>query len=116
MPRWIWLTPLSLLVLIGAAQGFRLGWIAAHLTESEAIAAYADRYVRTAGAGAAPGDCVARPGGSVWLVITCRNGDRGWEYRVNRFGGLVGVSVPARHEPRAHTNGRQADAVQAQQL
>ncbi|MEC3860018.1 hypothetical protein VK792_01860 [Mesobacterium sp. TK19101] len=116
MPRWIWFAPLSLIVLIGAAQGFRLGWIAAHLTESDAIAAYADRYVRAAGPGAAPDDCVAHPGASVWLVITCRNGERVWEYRVNRFGGLVGGHAPDPHEPRAQAKGRQADAVQVQQL
>ncbi len=94
MPRWLWFLPLGLLVLFGALQAFRLGWIAANLTESETIAAYAARYANQEGAGVENWDCLARPGETVWLVIRCGTPGAFWEYRVNRFGGLVGLSPP----------------------
>lgn len=94
MPRWLWFLPLGLIVLVGSLMAFRLGWIAAHLTESDAIAAYATRYMKAAGPNARPDDCVAVPGQTKWLVVRCVNNGSVWEYHVNRFGGLVGETVP----------------------
>ncbi|MBV7393540.1 hypothetical protein [Mameliella sediminis] len=82
----LWL-PLAALVLFGAIQAFRAGWIVAHLSESAAIETYAARYMQETGAPAA--DCTAVPGEKVWLVIRCGTGEDRRIYRVNRFGGLV---------------------------
>lgn len=96
MPRWaIWL-PVAALTLVGAVYAFRLGWIAARLTETDVIVTYAARYLSEAGAGAQATDCTAAPGQrrSVWIVVTCRtDGGRVYRYPVNRFGGLV-ASAP----------------------
>ncbi|WGW02546.1 hypothetical protein [Tropicibacter oceani] len=95
MPRWLWFLPVALVVLLGALMAFRLGWIAANLTESEAIAAYAARFAAQEGAGVENWDCLGRPGEAVWLVIRCGTAARYWEYQVNRFGGLVGIIGPS---------------------
>jgi hypothetical protein len=86
MPRWVWFVPLGVVVSAGALQAFRLGWIAANMTETAAIEAYAARYVQQTGDPAA--HCSARPGADVWLVVRCGQGRSAWEYHVNRFGGL----------------------------
>lgn len=86
MPRWVWFLPLGVVVSAGALQAFRLGWIAANMTETAAIEAYAARYVQQTGAPAA--HCSARPGEKVWLIVRCGLGDTAREYHVNRFGGL----------------------------
>lgn len=94
MPRWLWWAPVGVLVLCGTLVSFRLGWIDANLTETEAIQAYANRYVTEAGPGAKRSDCWARPGETVWLVVRCGQPGAYWEYRVNRFGGLQKLSKP----------------------
>ena len=94
MPRWLWYLPLGLILAFGALYAFRLGWIAANMTETAAIEAYAARYLSEAGPDAAVTDCTARPGGTVWLVIRCGRDGTVREYRVNRFGGLVGQDPP----------------------
>lgn len=99
-PRWAFFLPLGAVVFLGALYAFRLGWIAAYITETAAIEAYAARYLSETGARAA--DCSAVPGERVWLVIRCGSGKDGRIYRVNRFGGLTGTgpaSDPDR-EPR----------------
>ena len=89
MPRWAWFLPLGALVCVGGLLGYRYGWIAANMTETAAIEAYAARYMEETGAPAA--ECSATPGEDVWLVVRCGSGAQGRVYRVNRFGGLVGV-------------------------
>lgn len=95
MPRWVWFLPVGGLVLLSAIIGFRLGWLDVHLDESTAIEAYAKRYMRDSGAPAA--DCTGIPGQEVWLVVRC---GAGWEYHVNRFGGLKHVFRPGEHGDR----------------
>ncbi|MGR3423412.1 MULTISPECIES: hypothetical protein [unclassified Sagittula] len=91
-PRWVMWLPLGVLVTCGALLAFRYGWIDANLTESAAIEAYGRRYMREAGAPAA--DCTGVPGQGVWLVVRCGPEAARWEYRVNRFGGLVEITRP----------------------
>lgn len=87
MPRWLWWSPLAVLLLLTALLGYRQGWLAANLTESGAIETYAARYMQETGA--AQADCTAVPGAQVWLVIRCGTGQDRRIYRVNRFGRLV---------------------------
>ncbi|MBP0481926.1 hypothetical protein [Sagittula salina] len=87
MPRWLWWVLLGLFVLVGALIAFRLGFIDAHLTESDAIAHYAGRYAEQTGG--AVGDCTAAPGGATWLVLRCERDGVVRVYGINRFGGLV---------------------------
>jgi hypothetical protein len=87
--RWL---PLGVLTFCGALLAFRLGWIDANLTETQAIEAYAARYMRDSGAPAA--DCVGVAGRDVWLRVICGPPGARWVYQVNRFGGLVGVETP----------------------
>ena len=94
MRSWLWWVPLGALVVLGAAQAFRLGWIAAHLTETDAIAVYAARYVAQAGPAARETDCVAMPGQDVWLVLRCGRDGKYRGYWINRFGGLEREAGP----------------------
>ncbi|GAA4223657.1 hypothetical protein GGQ68_004585 [Sagittula marina] len=87
MPRWMWWVLLGLFVLVGALMFFRLGFIDAHLTESDAIAHYAERYARQSGG--LVSDCTATPGETTWLHLRCVRGIEVREYGINRFGGLV---------------------------
>ncbi|MCC1492287.1 hypothetical protein [Cognatishimia sp. F0-27] len=100
MPRWVWWTPVALLVVATALLGFRWGWIAATITETDVINAYAQRYLEDrardgTGAGASVGDCVAYPGEErgVWLVVSCgptpRDLSRHYAYYVNGIGQMV---------------------------
>lgn len=91
MPRWAWFLPLGVLVIGGGLLGFRYGWIVANMTETDAIEAYAARWMAQTGAPAA--DCTGVPGRDVWLVIRCGTGQDRVIYRVNRFGGLVPGTV-----------------------
>ncbi|MBS0124270.1 hypothetical protein [Thetidibacter halocola] len=91
MSRWLWFLPLAALTLVGALLAFRYGWVAANLSETAAIETYAARYMDETGSPAA--DCTAVPGNRVWLVIRCGSGQDRIVYRVNRFGGLVDVTV-----------------------
>jgi hypothetical protein len=90
MPRWFWFVPFGLLTLAGALYAFRLGWIAATITETDVINAYALEYLQTAGPDARATDCVARPGAQrgVWLVVSCGEAPR-YDYPVDRFGRLI---------------------------
>ncbi|MFK7743446.1 MAG: hypothetical protein AB8B47_00220 [Roseobacter sp.] len=96
MPRWVWFAPFGLLVVVLAAWGFRLGWIAATISETDVIEGYTVRYLETFGAVARATDCVGRPGESdaVWIVVTCaaQDGQR-IEYPVDRFGRLLNVDL-----------------------
>ncbi|MFW2541722.1 hypothetical protein ACN2XU_03690 [Primorskyibacter sp. 2E107] len=94
MPRWLWFLPLGLIVLLGALQAFRLGWIAANMTQTAAIEAYAARFGVKEGAGLTGWNCVGTPGEDTWLVVRCGVPGREWKYRVNRFGGLTGIVPP----------------------
>ena len=104
MPRWLWFMPLAVITVIAGVWGFRLGWIAATLTETEVITRYAQRYLedraRDDAAGTASiADCVAYPGEApgIWLVVSCtpRPAVAGrYEYVVNRFGGLEHARGP----------------------
>lgn len=98
MPRWVWFAPFGALVLALGIWGFRLGWIAATLTETDVILAYTARYLETQGANAEPTDCSARPGrdASVWVLVTCvaQDGAR-YVYPVDRFGRLLEMKPDA---------------------
>ncbi len=96
MPRWALFLPVGLLTLVLALLFFRLGWIAANLTETDVINTYAARYLQEAGPGARVSDCVARPGqgAAVWIVVSCEGTAGRYSYHVNRFGGLRHVSGP----------------------
>ncbi|WP_300031338.1 hypothetical protein [uncultured Roseobacter sp.] len=92
MPRWIWFAPLTCLVLALAGWGFRMGWIAATITETDVIGTFAAEYLRLAGPEARATDCSARPGirGGVWITVICAS-PQGQTYRwaADRFGRLI---------------------------
>jgi hypothetical protein len=88
MPRWLWWTPVGLLVLGAAVLGYRQGWLVANMTETDAIQRMAALYVQEAGAEARVSDCWAQPAEGVWLVVRCARDGARWEYHVNRLGGL----------------------------
>ena len=92
MPRWLWFTPLAVLLLATAVLGYRHGWRVANLTESDAIEAWAARYMEETGAEQA--DCTAVPGQNVWLVIRCGTGQDRRVYRLDRFGRLLRPADP----------------------
>ncbi|NNE53645.1 MAG: hypothetical protein HKN30_14740 [Sulfitobacter sp.] len=106
MPRWLWWTPLALLVLGFALVGLRYGWIAATITETDVINRYAARYIKERGGDAALADCVAYPGqagSGIWLVVRCTpDAGEPATYRVNRLGGLEqgAARPPAPQEPQ----------------
>ncbi|WP_425098454.1 hypothetical protein [Tropicibacter sp. S64] len=81
-------------VVLGALQAFRLGWIAANLTETEAIEAYSSRFAAKEGRGLTGWTCFGEPGLDVWLIVRCGLPGQMWHYEVNRFGGLVGIVPP----------------------
>lgn len=95
--RAFWWVPLCAATVALAAVGLRYGWIAARVTETDVITHYARKYVSDHGAGAAPTDCVARPGrGWVWIELSCApQAVLGiYVYRVNRFGRLIDAQRP----------------------
>ena len=94
--------PFGALVLALGIWGFRLGWIAATLTETDVILSYTARYLEKQGADAKATDCSARPGRdkAVWILVTCvaPDGTR-HDFPVDRFGRLLEVAPdPARPE------------------
>lgn len=92
MPRWLWFAPLALLMVLSSIWAFRLGWIAATITETDVITAYSARYLQEYGPAAKATDCTARPGRArgVWIVVTCVGAQTGHnEYAVDRLGRLV---------------------------
>lgn len=97
MPRWIWFTPLVLLILALAAWAFRLGWIAATITETDVINIYAHRYLAEAGAVARLTDCTALPGdqSGVWIIVRCIGPDGRYDYPISRFGRLLALPESA---------------------
>lgn len=116
--RWIWFIPLSALVLWTAWLGIRWGIIAASITESDVIDAYAQRYLEDRArdgsrVGASLSDCVAYPGEEkgTWLVISCGpspyDASLHYEYYVDRLGQLRysggpyqwGATPPSRQVP-----------------
>lgn len=100
MPLWtIYLSLAGVVAVIGLIA-FREGWIMAHLTETDAIEAYADRYVAEAGPKARRTDCVAKPGASVWLEIRCEGLVGRYLYHVTRWGGLQRLDIPDAARPR----------------
>ncbi|MGP6085543.1 hypothetical protein [Antarctobacter jejuensis] len=108
MPRWLWWMPLVGIVTLMALHFFRLGWIAANLTETDVIEAYAQQYLKDrardgTAEGARRSDCVAYPGedAGIWLHVLCGPpGDpsRQYEYEVDRLGQFVRGLSP-------HSNG-----------
>lgn len=87
MPRWWIFAPLGGFVGLIALVALLYGKDIAALSESEVINRYAERYVVESGnPNAQITDCLAVPGqGQVWLTVRCA----GYDYDVNRFGGLV---------------------------
>ena len=96
MPRWLWWAPLILLTAVAGLLVFRMGYVTAHLTETDIITHFAERYVAEGPEGAKMTDCVARPGTSekVWLVVHCGGPAHGVQYRVDRFGRLLRDVAP----------------------
>ncbi len=92
MPRWVWFAPFALIVVALGLWSFRMGMVAASLTETEVIETYAGLYVDTHGGSARPADCMATPGQhpQVWIVVSCtsRDGAR-FDYPVDTFGRLL---------------------------
>ena len=103
MPRWIWFTPLGVLVAAIAVWGFRLGWIAATISETDVIEVWTEQYV-AGQAGGRHSDCSAQPGRQepIWILITCIHKDgRRFDYPVDRIGRLVPAPVGKTGEPQA---------------
>ncbi|WP_299826920.1 hypothetical protein [uncultured Roseobacter sp.] len=91
MPRWLWFTPLALLVVAVAIWAFRLGWIAVTISESDVINTYAQRYLEEAGSTALLTDCTGLPGtgDGVWIIVRCTQAELQFDYPVDRFGRLL---------------------------
>ncbi|WP_229884273.1 hypothetical protein [Roseobacter sp. MH60115] len=91
MPRWLWFTPLALLVVAVAIWAFRLGWIAVTISETDVINTYAQRYLEEAGATARLTDCTGLPGTGegVWIIVRCVRAGQRFDYPVDRFGRLL---------------------------
>ncbi len=105
MPGFLWFAPLGSLVVALAVWGFRLGWIAATITETDVIELWTAQYV-TGQAGARRSDCSAKPGRQeqVWILVTCVHADgRRFDYPVDRLGRLVTLQAPVLmpQEPQA---------------
>jgi hypothetical protein len=92
MPHWGWFVPLGLVTLVGALLAFRYGWIAATITETDVINAFAQRYVtEDGGEDARISDCVGLAGqiDGAWITVRC--GD--FWYHVNAFGSLISTET-----------------------
>lgn len=100
MPVWTLYIGIGGLLAILGLIAFREGWVAARLTETDAITAYAARYVDEAGTGASRNDCVARPGDGVWLEIICDGIAGRYVYHVTRWGTLQRREAPDAMRPR----------------
>ncbi len=88
MLRWLWWVPLGLLTVVGALLAFRMGWIAATITETDVITGFSQRYVdQDGGPGAQITDCVGLVGqvDGAWITVRCGAID----YHVSRFGRLI---------------------------
>ena len=105
MPRWLWWTPVVLVAVLAATMGLRYGYLAAKITETDVINAYAAHYLaerhKQDGAETAKAtDCVAYPGADfmVWIVVSCgptpHDPARHYEFHVNRLGGLEAWGGP----------------------
>lgn len=97
MPRWLWWTPLAVLTVVAGLLVFRMGYVAAHMTETDVINHYAALYVAEGPKGARVTDCAARPGDAkgVWLIISCGGAAHVVQYHVDRAGRLVDGSNAA---------------------
>jgi hypothetical protein len=107
MPRWMWWLPLGVLTLWMGLNILRLGWIAAHVSETDVINTYAQIYMQDmarAGHAADPKDCFAAPSAAegVWIVVLCKpQQGPGQAYPVNRFGRLVPRATGTPAQPEA---------------
>ncbi len=92
-PRWLWVAPLGLIVLMAGYAGVRLGETRANLTATEVIATYAARYVAETGGQLT--DCLAVPADAdgLWLEVICEGAARR-VYAVDRFGRHVRTDEP----------------------
>lgn len=97
MPRWVWFAPFGLLVVVMAAWGFRSGWIAATISETDVIETYTAHYLRQVPSGRAT-DCTGQPGAlpQVWILVSCTaaSGAR-YDYPVDRLGRLRDIAPVA---------------------
>lgn len=91
MPRWLWFTPLALLLVAVAIWAFRLGWIAVTISETDVITTYAQRYLEEVGATARLIDCTGLPGTGqgVWIIVRCVRAGQRFDYPVDRLGRLL---------------------------
>ena len=85
--RWLFL-PVAALVVLAGYLGLRAGM---PVSETAIIDSYAARYLADAPEGAAPTDCVARPGeGAVRLTVRCIHASGTvYEYDAGPRGGLL---------------------------
>ncbi|MFK7838145.1 MAG: hypothetical protein AB8B60_18190 [Sulfitobacter sp.] len=92
MPRWLWWMPFVVLTVVAGLLVYRQGYVAAHITETDVINHYAEIYVAEGPEGAKVTDCAARPGDEtgIWLIISCGGAAHIVQYRVDRFGRLIG--------------------------
>jgi hypothetical protein len=82
------------LVVALGAWAFRLGWIAATITETDVIDIWAAHYLASHPE-ARSTDCTAQPGrgAPVWILVSCMHRDgRRFDYPVDRMGRLLDVS------------------------
>ncbi|ETX14512.1 hypothetical protein OCH239_02815 [Roseivivax halodurans JCM 10272] len=100
MRRTVFFLPVAGLVAIAAILGWRQGWIHANVTETQAIAAFAERYLADragdgTGATARAAECRGVPGAGqgAWLVVVCgpepHDAARHYTYYVDRAGKLI---------------------------
>ncbi len=97
MPRWLWIGPIGLLVLLVAVFGVRLGFERAAITETVVIKFYAERYLvdhrQVLGTEGQLTDCIAVPGetGGVWIEVRCspQDGSPDFVYGADRKGAQV---------------------------
>lgn len=106
MPRWVWFAPFAALAVAFGVWAFRLGWIAATVTETDVITAYSALYLEERGADARLTDCTAQPGtvSPVWILVTCVAQDQArYDYPVDRFGRLIQIEPAADSAQRPQT-------------
>lgn len=106
MPRWVWFMPIGVIVVALGIWGFRLGWIAATISETDVIEGYTARYMEAYQGQAKVTDCVGRPGyvEPIWIVVVCDAPDaKRIEYPVDRLGRLLNVERAKQADGRPKT-------------
>lgn len=90
MPRWVWFAPFGILVIVLALWGFRWGWVAATISETDVIESWTAHYLAQTPGGRAT-DCTGQPGQqpNIWILVSCIHADgQRIDFPVDRFGRL----------------------------